>query len=117
MAKKLTNLIGSWAFLLGIILAVVSGILIGLNVVELTDNSLMIALMVIGILIGLFNVTQKESTPFLLSGTVLIIASSMGASILMSVPLAGAILLCLLIIFVPATIIVAIRNVFNLSKN
>jgi len=78
-------------------------------------------LVVIGLLVGLLNVNDKEVQPFLLSGLALIIASALGASIVASIPKAGpimaSVLASLLIVFVPATIIVALKNVFSLSRN
>jgi len=65
-----------------------------------------------------YRVTDKETMPFLLSGAVLIIASALGQSeSLTLIPYLSNILSALLAIFVPATIIVAIKNVFNIAKN
>jgi hypothetical protein len=120
MAKKLKDIIGSWAFLIGVILAVLSGILAAipsLNISLLDNMNLLIAMVVIGIVIGLFNISNKEVTPFLLSGTCLVLVSSFGVSVLGIIPIVRDIIITLLAIFVPATIIVAIKNVFSLAKN
>lgn len=118
MAKKsLSNLIGAWAFLIGVLLALVVGILTGFNLVSLTTNTITIVLVCLGILVGLFNITREETSSFMMSGIVLILASFLGSAIMGSIPVAGAILASLLSIFVPATIIVAIKNVFSLAKN
>jgi len=111
MAKKTGNVIGSWAFLVGFILAVILGLF---NVVS---NEWAIVLVVIGLLVGLFNIGDRETSPFLMSGTVLIIASALGQGVASVIPFLGNILYALLLIFVPATIIVAIRNVFSLSRD
>jgi len=113
MAKSKLGLsvIGSWAFLIGVILAVVLGLLGMVSGVWVT------VLVIIGLIVGLLNVTDKEAMPFLLSGAVLIIASSLGQGSLGSIKMIGDILGALLIIFVPATIIVAIKNVFSIAKN
>ena len=116
MAKK-TNQLGSWAFLIGVLLAVIAGIVSGLELGNI-DNSIMTpVLLVIGAIVGLFNIKGGESMPFLFSGLTLIIASVFGAGITSTVPVVSAILASLLVIFVPATIIVAIKNVFVLAKN
>lgn len=112
MAKSSkANVIGSWAFLIGVILAVVLG-LIG----NLTGNWL-IALVIIGLIVGLLNVADQETMPFLMSGAVLIIASAFGGSVLADVAILSNVLSALLVIFVPATVIVAIKNVFVLAHN
>ena len=110
MAKKgMKGNIGRWAFLIGLIIAIIIAIF-GLS------TNLLIALVIIGLIVGLLNVTEKEVTPFLMSGTVLIIASFFGKDIMMSVPIASSILDALLVLFVPATIVVAVKNVFNIAK-
>jgi uncharacterized membrane protein len=108
MAKHKTGL-GSWAFLIGVVLAIIFG-LIGMT------PTIAIVLMVVGLIAGLLNVTDDESTPFLLSGAVLIIASSLGQTGLSAVPQLQEVLSALLSIFVPATIVVAVRNVFAIAK-
>lgn len=118
MAKnKRRDMLGSWAFLIGVILAVV----LGAGFAGSYNGTIAWVLVVIGLIVGLLNVGDKEVQPFLLSGIVLIIASALGASIVSSIPTAGpilaGILASLLIVFVPATIIVALKNVFTLSKN
>ena len=115
MAKSLMKkgVIGSWAFLIGVILAVVLGLLGMVSGIWVT------ILVVIGLIVGLLNITESETTPFLLSGAVLIIASAWGQSdSIASIPYLNVkgILDALLVIFVPATIIVAIKNVFGLAK-
>lgn len=112
MAKKsMGNMIGSWAFLLGVVLAVVFGFLGTLS------PMLVISLVVIGLIVGFLNVAGTETTPFLLSGAVLIIASGMGQTVFGGIMYLENILTTLMYIFVPATIIVAIKNVFMLAKN
>jgi len=104
------NLISSWAFLLGVILAIIIGF-IGSN------QALMYTLIIIGLIVGLFNIADREVEHFLLSGAVLIIASAFGGAIVAEIPYLGQVFDALLLVFVPATIIVAIKNVFTLSKN
>ena len=110
MAKNKGNLIGSWAFLIGVILAVVLGALGSLSTVMLT------VLVVIGLIVGLLNVADEEASPFLMSGVVLIIASALGQDVTSVIPRINGILNALLLIFVPATIIVAIKNVFSIAR-
>lgn len=116
MVKKL-NLFGSWAFLIGVILAVVVGVFSGLEIADLSSPLMTSIMIVLGIIVGLFNINGKEVTPFLMSGIALIIASVFGLSMMAAVPVASATLAALLLIFIPATIVVAIRNVFSLAKN
>ena len=112
MAKKDGNFLGSWAFLIGVILALVLGVFgFGSN-----NPTFLTVLVIIGLIIGLLNVGSDEVQSFLLSGTVLIIASAFGQNVLNDVPLVNDIFKAILVIFVPATVIVAIRNVFVIAK-
>ena len=112
MAKtRGVDVVGKWAFLIGVILAVVLGLF------DPVMGNWAIVLVVIGLIVGLLNVTDKEVTPFLMSGAVLIIASALGGSLMSDMPFVGAILDALLAVFVPATVIVAIKNVFSLARN
>jgi hypothetical protein len=110
MAKK-GNLLGSWAFLIGVVLAVVLGIVGGLT------STILYVLVVIGLIVGLLNVADEEASPFLMSGAVLIIASSLGQTVTQAVPWLNGIMQALLAIFVPATIIVAVKNVFSIARH
>lgn len=109
------QLLGRWSFLIGVILAVVFGS--GL-IWELSPLMIGI-LVVIGIIVGLFNIASKEVMPFLLSGAVLVIISSQGQLVMdaSGLPMLSGILDALLAIFIPSTIIVAIKNVWGLAKS
>ncbi len=110
MAKNRSSILGSWSFLIGVILAVVFGFM------GAVSGSIAVVLVVLGLIIGLLNVAGDEAMPFLLSGVSLIIISSLGQSSLNVIPQAGDILSALMTIFVPATIIVAIKNVFSIAS-
>lgn len=105
------NMLGGWAFLIGVVLAVILGLL------GVSDATWTFLLVVIGLIVGLLNVTEKEVTPFLLSGAVLIIATFSSQNAMASIPVFSDITNALLAIFVPATIIVAIKNVFTIARN
>lgn len=108
MAKK-SNLIGAWAFLIGVILAILFAFLSA----EMWLTWLFFAL---GIIIGLLNITDAEVKPFLFAGTVLVIVSALGGNFFSEFAYVSNFLVNLMAIFVPATIIVALKSVFSLSK-
>lgn len=110
MAKKSGNLIGSWAFLIGVALAIILGLIGDLS------HTMTIILVLIGLIVGLLNIGDEEVEPFLISGAVLIIASAFGQSVVESISTLNTILKALLAVFVPATIIVALKNVFTLAR-
>ena len=111
MAKsKGSSTIGSWAFLIGVILAVILG---ALGVVEGTWTAVLV---VLGLIVGILNITDEEVRPFLTAGTVLVLVSFLGRDVLGSVALLGNILSAVMALFVPATVIVALKSVFSLAK-
>jgi hypothetical protein len=117
MAKKNNNIIGSWAFTIGVIVALLLGILSSWFSAG-AQQWLAVALVVIGIIVGLLNVTGDESHQFLITAAILVFVSGSGASALALVwaPIASA-FNYLMILFVPATIVVAIKAVFALARD
>jgi hypothetical protein len=108
--KKGSNLIGSWAFLIGVILALVFGLFGSLSA-EITY-----ILVVLGIIIGLLNIGADEVNAFLMSGTVLVIVGALGQTTVQLVPIFQVALQSLTLLFVPATIVVALKHVFSLAR-
>jgi len=108
MAKK--NLIGAWAFLIGVILAIIVGL------IGLTSNVWIIILVILGLVIGLLNIGGAELKDFMIAGTVLVIVSALGGQTLLGVKYIGSMLQALAVLFVPATIVVALKSVFALAK-
>lgn len=112
MARKGSRL-GSWAFLIGLVIAVIVGFGLGGGL----SQGMVITLFVIGLIVGLLNVADEEVTPFLMSGAILVIVASLSKDVLSTVAFIGSILDALLILFVPATVVVAVKNVFQLARH
>ncbi|MEM2956247.1 MAG: hypothetical protein QW041_01575 [Candidatus Pacearchaeota archaeon] len=104
------DLIGKWAFVIGVIVAIVFGLLSSIN--ELIATMLVL----IGLIVGLLNITSKEATPFLLAGISLLIATSFGKDAIAVIPTIANVLTAIMILVVPAVIIVALREVFAIAK-
>ena len=124
MAKKTSgrkrSMLGSWSFLVGLLLAV----LLGVGLTGPYSAQMTWAVFLLGIVIGLLNITSSEASAFLTSGTVLVLVSYLGANVLDTVVVAGlgidilvSVLNSVLVLFVPATIVVAVRAVFNLARD
>lgn len=121
MVKSKDNLLGAYAFLIGVIFAIVVGIsqkIFNINY----SNTPYAFLVIIGMIIGFLNVGDKDSMSFLFASLALVIVSGFGQSALIyisNIPILSSltsILAALLVMFVPATIIVALKVVFNLAK-
>ena len=125
--KAKENSLGAWAFLIGVILAVIIGISTTLIPIPSLANysaEIYAILVLLGIFIGFFiNVRGKDSQTFLLSGTALVIVSKFGMESvhgsLIGIgigDLVASVFGALLVLFVPATIIVALKTVFSIAK-
>lgn len=111
--KRKGNMLGSWSFLIGVILALVFGFV---QVAGLSPN-ITYFLVVLGIIIGLLNIADEEAHPFMVAGVVLVIVGTLGQGVVSAVPVFDRILQSLTVLFVPATIIVALKHVFSLAKH
>ena len=113
MAK---NLIGNWAFLIGVALAVIAGVFAALEIVDLNDTILASVIIALGVIIGVLNISRAETASFLLAGISIIIAIGLGSVITVPVPQLSPVLLALLLIIVPATIVVAVKSAIEMAK-
>lgn len=114
MAKNSTGsakaMLGRWAFLIGVVLALVFGFLSA-------ASWLPWVLVALGLIVGLFNISEREISTFLTAGTVLVLMGYFGGQTLSSVPYLSVVFDNLLTLFVPATIVVAVRSVFELARD
>ena len=120
------NTLGAWAFLIGVILAIIIGL--GTSLISIPElvkyNTVLFAILVIlGLVVGFMNVTDKDSQTFLIAGAVLVIVSKFGmegvTGTLIGINVGNVvthIFSALLTLFVPATIIVALKTVFGIAK-
>lgn len=120
------NSIGAWAFLIGVILAVVIGVsasFVSIPVIAKYNAQVYAVLVVLGLIVGSMNVTSKDSTTFMLASAILVIVSKFGmegvTGSLIGIEIGQivtSIFGALLALFVPATIIVALKAVFSIAK-
>lgn len=121
MVKSKENLIGAYAFLIGVILAVALGLF--QEVLGSGGNFAYIILVILGFIVGSLNVGDKDSNTFLLASLALVIVAALGNDTLQFIsnlsPIIPAfvnVLRALLVLFIPATIIVALKTVFSIAK-
>jgi hypothetical protein len=126
--KSKENSAGAWAFLIGVILAVVIGIatssFIPVSKVAQLSSPIYAILVILGIYIGFkIHMEGNSSQNFLIAGAVLVIVSKFGmesvTGSLIGIGIGDTVastFSALLALFVPATIIVAIKSVFSMAK-
>ncbi len=113
------NVVGAWAFLAGVVLAILVGVFAGDKI-----NPLILWVLVgLGLVVGYF-VPEKSIQTFLIASVSLVIVSYIGMSgMVLNAAISGvqigkmisSILGTLLMLFVPATILVALKTVFSIS--
>ena len=121
MVRAKENLAGAYAFLVGVVLAVIIGL--WNEPLQSAGGWIYSALVIIGLIVGFMNVGDKDSRTFLMASLSLVIVGALGADPLKyialnnwSVQALSNILTSLLVMFVPATIIVALKTVFSMAK-
>ena len=114
------KLVGRWSFIIGVILAIIIG-LIGGMLGEL-GPWLASLLILAGLIVGFLNVSGEDTKDFMIAGIVLIIAAYMGnaADTLTSIEFIGvyisSVFSSIMAFVVPAMIIVALRDVYELAR-
>lgn len=111
--KPKGNLVGSWAFIIGFIIAIITGIA---SMWDFASNEVLIFLLITcGILIGFLNIRDHESKEFMIAGAILVFMCWLGLATINKIEVYANILYALQTLFIPATIIVALRSLFVLG--
>lgn len=106
-------------FLVGIIGAIIVGLLEGVGAFSTTDMIIPTILALVGLGIGFMNITKKESTDFMIA-VLMLLAAGTGASILSAFGLVtgviGGIMKYLGIVLIPAGVVVGLKVIWEKSK-
>jgi hypothetical protein len=112
--------VGRVAFIVGVILALLVGILSGYLQGDM-KGYITGALIVLGLITGFLNVTEKETSTFIMTTTALVIVAALGGTVLENVPMIGNYLVAtfsaIVSFIIPATIIVGLKAIFTISKD
>jgi hypothetical protein len=105
--------VGHWAFMIGALIAILGG----LFAPRLDDVALFTTLFALGLIVGLLNITTKETTRFLVASMALILAGVVNLGVIPGVGLTLRNILGNIVVFVvPAAVIVALRAVWLLAN-
>lgn len=115
MAKN--TLIGSWSFLIGVVIA----ILVGLGVANVALTPIVVSVLILlGIIVGLLSVGAKEVEPFVMTSVVVMLAAFIGkqSGVFDGVNFVNivSVLDALTAMIVPAAVIVALKEAFSIAK-
>ena len=110
--NKILSFIGFWCFIAGIIAAIVCGLVIPKN------ETVIIVLVILGIIIGLLNITAKEIMLFLLATIALIVAGNVFAPLTMLGvgAILGNMLSYVATLMAPAAVVAAIKALWAVGK-
>jgi len=126
--KSKENSLGAWAFLIGVVLAIIIGIsatsFLPLSTITQYSPQIYAILVILGLIVGgTIQVEGKDSQTFLIAGAILVVVSRFGmesvTGSLIGIGVGETVVSAfsaLLALFVPATIIVAVKTVFSLAK-
>jgi len=102
--------IGKWAFIVGIVLSVVAGLLVA-------EVWMYWVMLVLGLVVGFLNVTAEESQGFLLAA----IGLMLSATSVLAIPYIGAgvtaVVANLVAFIAPAVLVVALKSLFETAKD
>ena len=109
-----TARVGTWAFIVGTLIAVVAGFF--------TLGPLTVSLLILlGLIVGFLNITTAETNEFLLATVALVIVAGFGGSVFADVSYVGVylqrILNAIVVFVVPAAIIVALKTIYSLASD
>ena len=106
--------IGSWSFIIGLIIAVLVGLFAEASGVLVT------VLVILGLIVGFLNISDKEVNRFLVASIALIL-SGLAGDFLAMVPAIGDLLQRIvsnfMILVAPAAIVVSVKAIYALAKD
>jgi len=128
MDRQLMREVGSWAFIIGVLIAVVIGLLSGLQQTNLISwvpvEIWTIVTLALGLIVGLLNISEKETTPFLVAVIALGSAGALGSAFVILFPywpefgaVLGTILLQISAFAIPAGVVVALKAFYNFASS
>ena len=104
----MANGIGGWAFLIGVLLAII------LAFFDMASFAWIIV--VLGLIIGLLNISEGETQKFLMAGVILVIVGALAGNMFASIMYLTDIFNNLVALFAPAVVVVALKSVFEMAK-
>jgi hypothetical protein len=111
--------IGSWAFMLGVLIAIIAGLAAGMLPIEY-GYYISLALVILGLVVGFLNIGVKEVNDFLIAGIALS-AVAISAGGLSVIPVVGPILASMVTriaeFVAPAVLVVALKAISVLAKS
>ena len=108
--------LGAWAFIVGLVIAILAGFM-----TPTIDATYALVLGVIGLIVGVLNVSDKEIPLFLVAALAFLLAASSMGGVLGTIPAIGAFIPTMLNYIVvmvgPAAAIVGLKAIYDIAKD
>ncbi|MFH0711627.1 MAG: hypothetical protein V1889_00710 [archaeon] len=109
------DLIGKWAFILGIVVAILAAF-----ITAISTKTILLILFILGLIVGLLNIKKKNTTEFLIATIALLAVGSLGAlsigQLITPVKYLETILGYFIAFVAAAALVVSIKTVIVTSK-
>ena len=107
--------IGTWAFLIGVLIAILAGIVPTFAQGSLAGQVAWV-LVILGLVVGFLNIRGRETQDFLIASTAILVVAGMGGLPPLGRTL-GTILTNIIAFVAPAAFLVACRSVWMLAED
>ena len=109
---KVLGMVGFWAFIIGLVIAVLAGIVAPAN------SIVILVLLILGLIIGFLNITAKEITLFLVATIALVVVGNVFTplTVLDLGKFLGSMLSYVATLMAPAAIVAAIKALWAVGK-
>ena len=112
-----THQIAHYLFLAGVFIAILAGIVEGAGV-SVNPTVLLTTLVILGLIVGLINLTAKETTPFLIAAIALLLAGIVRMDLVLWIGKYLAPMLRNIVVFVvPGAIVVSLKTIWKLASD
>jgi hypothetical protein len=106
--------VAHYTFFVGLIIAIVAGLFRDL----ISPQALVTTLVILGFIVGLFNLTAKETIPFLIASIALMLAGIVNLGLIPGVGLYLRSILSNIVVFVvPGAIILGLKTIWKLASD
>lgn len=113
--KDTMSKVGVWSFIAGLVIAVIASLIWGVT------NTVVWILGILGVIVGLINISDKETTMYLIASIALIVGASGLTTVVGAVGVGVSQLTSFLqaiVVFVaPGAVVVAIKAIFEVAKS
>jgi len=104
---------GNWAFIIGVVLAIILG-LFGTYIGYVTEITYL--MIILGLIVGFFNIGHKDAVNFLIAAIALLAVGAAGLEMLPVVgTYIGGILTQIAVFVAPAAVLVALKAVYEMA--